>query len=119
MDHCILLCCSFAVAFYGGTTPPRLVALVAQVTEKNYFKTFRQFVLCSTTYSYIYIYHLKNLKQDEIESDGGQVEPPGMNMIYLPYSNDIRDIEEVRRKKNLFECYLEVPTLFNVCYSSD
>ncbi|KAL1224160.1 ATP-dependent DNA helicase 2 subunit KU70 [Cardamine amara subsp. amara] len=52
----------FAVAFYGGTTPPRMVALVAQ---------------------------------DEIESDGGQVEPPGMNMIYLPYANDIRDIEEL------------------------
>ncbi|KAF8080679.1 hypothetical protein N665_0929s0031 [Sinapis alba] len=55
----------FAVAFYGGTTPPRLVALVAQ---------------------------------DEIESDGGQVEPPGMNMIYLPYANDIRDIEELHSK---------------------
>ncbi|CAA7056686.1 unnamed protein product [Microthlaspi erraticum] len=52
----------FAVAFYGSTTPPRLVALIAQ---------------------------------DEIESDGGQVEPPGMNMIYLPYSNDIRDVEEL------------------------
>lgn len=37
-------------------------------------------------------------KQDEIESDGGQVEPPGMNMIYLPYANDIRDIEEARKK---------------------
>jgi ATP-dependent DNA helicase 2 subunit 1 len=57
----------FAVAFYGGTTPPRLVALVAQ---------------------------------DEIESDGGQVEPPGINMIYLPYANDIRDIDEAR--KNCF-----------------
>ncbi|KAG7597306.1 Ku70/Ku80 beta-barrel domain [Arabidopsis suecica] len=55
----------FAVAFYGGTTPPRLVALVAQ---------------------------------DEIESDGGQVEPPGMNMIYLPYANDIRDIDELHSK---------------------
>ncbi|CAH8381217.1 unnamed protein product [Eruca vesicaria subsp. sativa] len=55
----------FAVAFYGGTTPPRLVALVAQ---------------------------------DEIESDGGQVEPPGINMIYLPYSNDIRDIDELHSK---------------------
>ncbi|CAN7098681.1 unnamed protein product [Brassica rapa subsp. narinosa] len=55
----------FAVAFYGGTTPPRLVALVAQ---------------------------------DEIESDGGQVEPPGMNMIYLPYANDFRDIEELHSK---------------------
>ncbi|VVA91592.1 unnamed protein product [Arabis nemorensis] len=55
----------FAVAFYGGTTPPRMVALVAQ---------------------------------DEIEGDGGQVEPPGMNMIYLPYANDIRDIEELHSK---------------------
>uniref|UniRef100_A0A1J3H951 ATP-dependent DNA helicase 2 subunit KU70 n=1 Tax=Noccaea caerulescens TaxID=107243 RepID=A0A1J3H951_NOCCA len=55
----------FAVAFYGSTTPPRLVALIAQ---------------------------------DEIESDGGQVEPPGMNMIYLPYSNDIRDVEELHSK---------------------
>ncbi|KFK43907.1 hypothetical protein AALP_AA1G189500 [Arabis alpina] len=55
----------FAVAFYGGTTPPRMVALVAQ---------------------------------DEIESDGGQVEPPGMNMIYLPYANDMRDIEELHSK---------------------
>jgi len=39
-------------------------------------------------------------KQDEIESDGGQVEPPGINMIYLPYANDIRDIDEAR--KNCF-----------------
>lgn len=33
--------------------------------------------------------------QDEIISAGGQVEPPGMHMIYLPYSDDIRDIEEL------------------------
>nr|XP_048333368.1 ATP-dependent DNA helicase 2 subunit KU70 isoform X2 [Ziziphus jujuba var. spinosa] len=52
----------FAVAFYGISSCPRLVALVAQ---------------------------------DEIIRDGGQVEPPGMNMIYLPYSDDIRDIDEV------------------------
>lgn len=36
-----------------------------------------------------------------------------MNMIYLPYSNDIRDIEEVRRKKTFLKSYL-VPTLFDV-----
>ncbi|KAF3457078.1 hypothetical protein FNV43_RR01735 [Rhamnella rubrinervis] len=52
----------FALAFYGGSANPRLVALVAQ---------------------------------DEIIRGGGQVEPPGMNMIYLPYCDDIRDTEEV------------------------
>ncbi|KAJ8755705.1 hypothetical protein K2173_022691 [Erythroxylum novogranatense] len=51
----------FAVAFYGSSSHPQLVALVAQ---------------------------------DEITRAGGQVEPPGMHMIYLPYSDDIRDIEE-------------------------
>ncbi|KAF9672714.1 hypothetical protein SADUNF_Sadunf11G0073200 [Salix dunnii] len=30
--------------------------------------------------------------QDEIISAGGQVEPPGMHMIYLPYSDDVRHI---------------------------
>lgn len=34
--------------------------------------------------------------QDEIISAGGQVEPPGMHMIYLPYSEDIRNTEEAR-----------------------
>ena len=33
--------------------------------------------------------------QDEILTGGGQVEPPGMHMIYLPYSDDIRHTEEV------------------------
>lgn len=28
-------------------------------------------------------------------SPSGQIEPPGMHMIYLPYSDDIRPIEEV------------------------
>ncbi|CAL1409025.1 unnamed protein product [Linum trigynum] len=51
----------FALAFYGLSTNPRLVALVAQ---------------------------------EEIISDGGQFEPPGMHMIFLPYSDDIRDIEQ-------------------------
>ncbi|KAI3918697.1 hypothetical protein MKX01_042017, partial [Papaver californicum] len=32
--------------------------------------------------------------QEEITSPSGQVEPPGMHMIYLPYSDDIRNIEE-------------------------
>lgn len=30
-------------------------------------------------------------------SSSGQIEPPGMHMIYLPYSDDIRHVEEVRR----------------------
>ncbi|XP_050230179.1 ATP-dependent DNA helicase 2 subunit KU70 [Mercurialis annua] len=51
----------FAVAFQGGSSHARLVALVAQ---------------------------------DEIVTGGGQVEPPGMHMIYLPYCDDIRDIDE-------------------------
>ncbi|XP_052173907.1 ATP-dependent DNA helicase 2 subunit KU70 [Diospyros lotus] len=33
--------------------------------------------------------------QAEIISAGGQVEPPGMHMIYLPYSEDIREIKEL------------------------
>lgn len=33
--------------------------------------------------------------QDEIVSAGGQVEPPGMHMIYLPYADDIRHVEEL------------------------
>ncbi|XP_022717319.1 ATP-dependent DNA helicase 2 subunit KU70 isoform X3 [Durio zibethinus] len=33
--------------------------------------------------------------QDEITTAGGQMEPPGMHMIYLPYSDDIRDAEEI------------------------
>ncbi|CAL9756500.1 unnamed protein product [Musa acuminata subsp. burmannicoides] len=52
----------FAFAFYGKSSNPRLVALVAQ---------------------------------DEIISSSGQVEPPGMHMIYLPYSDDIRHVEEL------------------------
>ncbi|KAF7837085.1 ATP-dependent DNA helicase 2 subunit KU70 [Senna tora] len=51
----------FAVAFYGSSSRPQLVALIAQ---------------------------------DEVIRSGGQIEPPGMHMIYLPYADDIRDIEE-------------------------
>nr|XP_043605886.1 ATP-dependent DNA helicase 2 subunit KU70 [Erigeron canadensis]XP_043605887.1 ATP-dependent DNA helicase 2 subunit KU70 [Erigeron canadensis] len=52
----------FAVAFYGSSTHPQLVGLIAQ---------------------------------EEIIEGGGQIEPPGMHMIYLPYSDDIRPIEEL------------------------
>ncbi|CAB4263614.1 unnamed protein product [Prunus armeniaca] len=58
----------FAVAFYGSSSRPQLVALVAQ---------------------------------DEIISAGGQVEPPGMHMIYLPYSEDIRNTEELHTGSNV------------------
>ncbi|KAL5538711.1 hypothetical protein UlMin_046194 [Ulmus minor] len=57
----------FAVAFYGTSARPPLVALVAQ---------------------------------EEIIKSGGQVEPPGMHMIYLPYCDDIRDIEELHSDTN-------------------
>lgn len=57
----------FAVAFYGSSTHPQLVALVAQ---------------------------------GEIIKAGGQVEPPGMHMIYLPYSDDVRLIEELHSETN-------------------
>lgn len=58
----------FAVAFYGSTSRPQLVALVAQ---------------------------------EEVIKGGGQVEPPGLHMIYLPYSDDIRDIEELHSDSNV------------------
>ncbi|XP_061364164.1 ATP-dependent DNA helicase 2 subunit KU70 isoform X1 [Gastrolobium bilobum] len=32
--------------------------------------------------------------QEEVIQSGGQIEPPGMHMIYLPYSDDIRLVEE-------------------------
>lgn len=57
----------YAVAFYGSSTHPQLVALVAQ---------------------------------DEIVTASGQVEPPGLHMIYLPYSDDIRHIEEIHSDEN-------------------
>ncbi|GFQ04382.1 ATP-dependent DNA helicase 2 subunit ku70 [Phtheirospermum japonicum] len=38
--------------------------------------------------------------QDEIVSSSGQIEPPGMHMIYLPYSDDIRSIEELHTDTN-------------------
>lgn len=38
--------------------------------------------------------------QEEVTSPSGQVEPPGMHMIYLPFSDDIRHVEEVRTGKS-------------------
>ncbi|VFQ72427.1 unnamed protein product [Cuscuta campestris] len=35
------------------------------------------------------------IAQDEITTSRGQIEPPGMHMIFLPYSDDIRHIEEL------------------------
>ncbi|GAA0154468.1 DNA helicase [Lithospermum erythrorhizon] len=58
----------FAVAFYGDSSHPQLVALVAQ---------------------------------DEIISSSGQVEPPGMHMIYLPFADDVRDIEEINTDEDV------------------
>lgn len=52
----------FAVAFFGSSSHPQLVALIAQ---------------------------------EEITSANGQVEPPGLHMIYLPYCDDIRNPEEL------------------------
>ena len=40
---------------------------------------------------------LLETSQGEITRAGGQMEPPGMRMIYLPYSDDIRDSEEARK----------------------
>lgn len=36
------------------------------------------------------------VSKDEITGPCGQTEPPGMHMIYLPYADDIRPIEEVQ-----------------------
>uniref|UniRef100_A0A0E0HXJ0 Ku domain-containing protein n=1 Tax=Oryza nivara TaxID=4536 RepID=A0A0E0HXJ0_ORYNI len=33
--------------------------------------------------------------EEEVTSAGGQIEPPGIHMIYLPYSDDVRYPEEV------------------------
>ncbi|WCJ43761.1 ATP-dependent DNA helicase 2 subunit KU70 [Euphorbia peplus] len=39
--------------------------------------------------------------QDEIITGGGQVEPPGMHMIYLPFTDDVRDPEELDVESNI------------------
>ncbi|KAM7279221.1 hypothetical protein ACFE04_006355 [Oxalis oulophora] len=38
--------------------------------------------------------------QDEVVTPGGQVEPPGMHMIHLPYCDDIRGVEELLSSAN-------------------
>ncbi|MED6171497.1 ATP-dependent DNA helicase II subunit 1 [Stylosanthes scabra] len=40
------------------------------------------------------------IAQDEVIQSGGQIEPPGMHMIYLPYSDDIRLVEERHSEKS-------------------
>lgn len=49
-----------------------------------------------TLTSMIKLINCSETSQDEIISNGGQLEPPGMHMIYLPYSDDIRNVEEAR-----------------------
>uniref|UniRef100_A0A0D9WWA1 ATP-dependent DNA helicase 2 subunit KU70 n=1 Tax=Leersia perrieri TaxID=77586 RepID=A0A0D9WWA1_9ORYZ len=44
--------------------------------------------------------------QEEVTSAGGQIEPPGMHMIYLPYSDDVRYPEE-----NFSVCQFANPAL--------
>lgn len=39
--------------------------------------------------------------QDEIITAGGQLEPPGMHMLYLPYADDIRHVEELHPDPNV------------------
>lgn len=46
--------------------------------------------------------------QDEIIAGGGQIEPPGMHMIYLPYSDDIRHIEEARKNIELVKYTIQL-----------
>ncbi|KAK1296249.1 ATP-dependent DNA helicase 2 subunit KU70 [Acorus calamus] len=78
----------FALAFYGSSSHPQMVALVAQklLRIKNAFELIR-----STS-----LEELSIAQEEEITSSSGQVEPPGMHMIYLPYSDDIRHVEEAR-----------------------
>lgn len=60
--------------------------------------------------------------QDEIINAGGQIEPPGMHMIYLPYSDDIRHIEEARENiqvvLNKFGGIIKLALLNMVAYFS-
>uniref|UniRef100_A0A7N0US95 Ku domain-containing protein n=1 Tax=Kalanchoe fedtschenkoi TaxID=63787 RepID=A0A7N0US95_KALFE len=40
------------------------------------------------------------IPQEEIVVAGGQIEPPGMHMIFLPYTDDIRAVEELHLDVN-------------------
>jgi len=87
----------FALAFYGNPTRPQLVALVAQVRDSVLPCLFNILIpiypnMLFKINSGLYW----SIKQEEVTSSGGQFEPPGMHMIYLPYSDDIRYPEEVR-----------------------
>ncbi|KAI3708864.1 hypothetical protein L2E82_38391 [Cichorium intybus] len=39
---------------------------------------------------------------EEVTDGSCKIEPPGLHMIYLPYSDDIRQIEEARKKALVF-----------------
>ena len=54
----------YAVAFYGNSSNPQLVA------------------------------------REEITSSSGQIEPPGVHFIYLPYSDDIHHVEKLHITKD-------------------
>ncbi|KAF8732088.1 hypothetical protein HU200_016048 [Digitaria exilis] len=74
----------FALAFYGNPTRPQLVALVAQTNKPKMGGVLQKIIM------QIHLY-----KMTHICLYSGQVESPGMHMIYLPYSDDIRYPEEV------------------------
>ncbi|KAI3751483.1 hypothetical protein L2E82_22571 [Cichorium intybus] len=40
--------------------------------------------------------------QEELTGGSCKIEPPGLHMIYLPYSDDIRQIEEARKRALVF-----------------
>ncbi|KAL8133937.1 hypothetical protein AgCh_009122 [Apium graveolens] len=42
------------------------------------------------------VWNARVYAQDEIHNAGCQVEPPGMHTIYLPYSDDIRQTDEIQ-----------------------
>ncbi|KAF7139305.1 hypothetical protein RHSIM_Rhsim07G0086500 [Rhododendron simsii] len=88
------------------------IALHRSMLRLNRCFDFQVFIPCdmdlktelSTGFSYAVAFYgsathpqlVALIAQDEIVTASGQVEPPGMHMIYLPYSDDIRHIEEAR-----------------------
>ncbi|KAH1140753.1 hypothetical protein GYH30_029559 [Glycine max] len=45
-------------------------------------------------HNFILVRQISCLRPEEVIQSGGQIEPPGMHIIYLPYSDDIRLVEE-------------------------
>lgn len=62
-----------------------------------YIAYFRWYLMCLIYHLLLRLFISFESSQDEIVRAGGQVEPPGMHMIYLPYSDDIRPVEEARK----------------------